>query len=156
MAQALNNGDSTSCGCYHREVSTTHGLTGNLTFRSWQGLIKRCFDPKQTGFENWGGRGITVCERWQSFENFLADMGECPGPGYSIERQDNDANYQPGNCCWLKKELQARNRRTTRWIELNGETLSLAEHCERAGVNYKWAWKQIVKHKRAPEAVLAR
>lgn len=150
---SLSSGSSRSCGCLRLEATTTHGLTGDLTFRSWTGIIKRCFDPKHGRFEDWGGRGITVCERWQSFENFLADMGPQPGGGYSIERNDNDGNYEPDNCRWLKKELQARNRRTTRWIEFNGERLSLAEHAERAGVNYKWAWEQIVKYHRSPEAV---
>lgn len=119
-------------------------------------MIARCTRESSNRFDSYAGRGITVCDRWQAFENFLADMGECPGPGYSIERIDNDGDYAPDNCVWLKKELQARNRRTTRWVTINGVTASLAEHVERAGVNYKWAWRQIVKRGVAAEAILGR
>lgn len=75
----------------------------------------RCTNPKGKDWNRYGGRGIRVCDRWlNSFENFLADMGRRPGPGYSIERKENDGNYEPGNCCWATAKDQAKNRRPRR------------------------------------------
>jgi hypothetical protein len=82
------------------------------TYRSWHGMRQRCSDPKQENYKYYGGRGITVCDRWQSFENFLADMGERP-EGTSIDRYpDNDGNYEPGNCRWATRSQQQHNKRT--------------------------------------------
>ena len=108
----------------------------------WSRMLSRCTRPSNNRFESYAGRGITVCERWLVFENFLADMGECP-PGMTIERKDNDGNYDPDNCRWATPTEQARNRRTTLYIELDGKCASLAEHVEERGANYKRVWKRI-------------
>lgn len=102
----------------------------------------------------YAGRGIAVCERWHSFEKFLVDMGEAPGVGYSIERIDNDGNYEPGNCRWATPKEQARNRRSTFWVEAFGVRASLAEHAEAHGVRYKLAWKRIRQYGWSPERAL--
>ena len=84
-----------------------------LTRQTWWNMYRRCNDPKTIGYENYGGRGIKVCERWKSFENFLADMGD-KERGYSIERINNDGDYEPENCKWIPVNDQWRNRRETR------------------------------------------
>jgi len=84
-------------------------------YHVWEGIKQRCLNPNRRGYEYWGGRGITICERWLDFENFYADMGPRPGAGYSIDRYpDNDGNYEPGNCRWATASEQQRNTRRRR------------------------------------------
>ena len=88
----------------------THGRKPTRTFRAWIGAKDRCFNPNRPNFHRYGGRGITMCDEWRnSFERFLEDMGECP-PGLSIGRIDNEGDYEPGNCAWVTREEQTRNR----------------------------------------------
>lgn len=119
----LVNGAIRSCGCLHievlREQSLKHGATRGYgktpEYESWTCMKNRCFNPKRKSFKDYGGRGIRVCARWlNSFENFLADMGRRPGPGYSIDRKNNDGDYEPGNCRWATSEEQNNNRRPRR------------------------------------------
>lgn len=103
---SLKRGRTTSCGCGR----ITHGSWGSPTYRSWHMMLQRCTNPRNTHYAYYGGRGITVCERWLKFENFLADMGERP-LGTSIDRIDVDGNYEPGNCRWATPKQQMNNRR---------------------------------------------
>lgn len=128
LAYNLRNGNTVSCGCVAREIAAQrgkrtapvmgaanvkHGMSSTPTYASWLDARKRCFRPQNKSYPNYGGRGITMCERWAaSFTAFLEDMGEAPA-GHTIDRLNVDGNYEPGNCRWATKAEQARNRRST-------------------------------------------
>lgn len=103
----LRSGQSSRCD---RCRATTHGLSNTNTYRIWQGMIYRCKNPNYKNYKYYGGRGITVCERWHKFENFFQDMGERP-KGLSIDRINNNGNYEPGNCRWATVKEQTSNQR---------------------------------------------
>jgi hypothetical protein len=118
QASDLRSGKHRSCGCLHIESITTHGCTSRNpkkvtpTYRTWLGMIQRCTNPKAQHFHRYGGRGISVCGRWRSFENFLTDMGERPA-NRTLDRINNDAGYEPANCRWVTRKQQAQNRTYT-------------------------------------------
>ena len=103
------------------------------TYHSWVGMKQRCLNPKNPKFIIYGKRGISICDRWlNSFENFLEDMGIAPS-GYSIERINNNGNYEPKNCKWATNKEQSNNRRSNKFITHNGETLGICEWSKRLG-----------------------
>lgn len=103
-----------SCGCLQLETATSHGMHGTTEYRCWSAMLSRCNNARHRGFKDYGGRGIKVCERWRKFENFLADMGNRPSPTMSIDRINNDGDYEPGNCRWATSKQQIHNRRRPR------------------------------------------
>lgn len=111
----LTQGLTKSCGCLRtekfRERLTKHGGAHTLAYSSYTSMLARCGNPSAVGYEHYGGRGITVCERWHKFENFLADMGERAHQGLSLDRVDPDGNYEPSNCRWATRSEQAQTTR---------------------------------------------
>lgn len=150
-ASLLKNSGSRSCGCHKAEVLAAgrHGHTKrgwkSRTYLAWGGLIGRCTNPRNPKYPRYGARGITVCERWRSdFVNFLADMGECP-PALTIDRINNDGNYEPGNCRWATRKEQQNNRSACHYLTLNGETLTVTEWTVRLGICHNTILDRIEK-----------
>jgi hypothetical protein len=133
--QDLKKGKVVSCGCWNEEKKFKHGMASTNVYGVWQQIHQRCGNPRAPSFENYGGRGIKVCERWKSFENFVADMGIRPD-GYSIDRINNDGDYEPSNCRWATTAQQLNNKRNSRVLELNGERKTIAEWSEKFGIDW--------------------
>lgn len=134
-ATRLTRGVTQSCGCgqrdYMRAAFTTHGLSKTAEYRSWKGMIQRCENANLKHYERYGGRGISVCKKWRnSFTAFLADVGPRPGPGYSLERKNNDLGYQPNNTIWADWKTQQRNKRSNHYLTFRGITKTLAGWAE--------------------------
>lgn len=153
-AASITTGIVRSCGCIHNErarglaviYKTTHGKSSYPEYESWKGIKQRCLNPKNQAYSRYGGRGITICDRWiNSFEHFYADLGPRPSLKHSLERIDNNKGYEPGNCKWATKGEQARNKRSNRWFTVDGITLCVSD----------WAVKHGLK-RRTLEARLAR
>jgi hypothetical protein len=138
----LRQGYTTSCRCVQKKqavkLSTTHGKSLTREYKIWGGIMNRCLNPGSDSYRRYGARGITICERWKSFENFLSDMGPRPSLKHSVDRYPNfNGNYEAGNCRWATPRQQARNTRDTIRVDYEGRLRPLIEVCEELGLNYR-------------------
>ena len=135
----LTTGKSKTC-----TNSGTHGI-GKKTpgHSSWASMLERCRRPKHPAYHRYGGRGIKVCERWEnSFAAFYEDMGPRPD-GLTLDRIDPDGDYEPGNCRWASPQEQQNNTCTNRFLEIDGERLTIAQHARKRGINYETFWTRL-------------
>ena len=112
---SLTHGKARSCGCLKRESSalkaTKHGLSYHKLYRRWHSMLQRCENPKDDAYKNYGGRGINVCERWHNIKHFISDVGPLPSPLLTIDRVNNDGDYEPSNFRWATRKQQSANKR---------------------------------------------
>lgn len=142
---SLRIGQTKSCGCFRSHLSSirnrTHGSRHSPEYNCWAGMWQRCSNERSQFYDDYGGRGIKVCRRWNRFENFLADMGKRPY-GMTLDRENNNGNYTPKNCRWSSKTTQARNRRGNIILSLNGVTMTAAEWSIKTGISiYVICWR---------------
>lgn len=144
----LRAGISLSCGCVGNAKTSKrnfkHGLYRIPERGVWCQMIQRCENPKYDVYNYYGGRGIKVCKRWRkSFLSFIQDMGRRPSENHSIDRKDNNGDYEPGNCHWATKVEQSNNRRSNRFIEACGLTLTLKEWSVKNGIPESTIWCRL-------------
>jgi hypothetical protein len=133
VQQQLLNGDSANCGC-QRKYHRVHGQVNSKTYGVWKNMVGRCTNPKHPQYDDYGGRGIFVCEKWRKFAGFYDDMGDAPA-GLSIERINNHDAYHPGNVKWGTKEEQVRNHRRNRRIVINGRSEVVTDWAKENGID---------------------
>ena len=139
-----------SCGCLLKEITTkrntSHGMAGTREYNIWNHIKDRCLNKNNSHYKNWGGRGITVCNRWLKFENFYADMGKAPTIKHSIDRINNNGNYKPENCHWANLKEQANNRRNNRLLTFNNKTMTIAQWTSKTNLKYATLYARINKY----------
>jgi len=149
---SLTSGTTKSCGCYNADKGkkslTKHGMYYHSSYQTWRRMMTRCYNPNSEDYPEYGGRGITVCERWHDVKNFIEDMGVRPKAA-SIDRIENDKGYQPGNCRWSNPVEQANNTRKNVHVEVDGKRVTIAEAARTAGVKYK-ALHYLIHTKKMP------
>jgi hypothetical protein len=146
----LRAGKAASCGKGIHATGYKHGTTGRNKkaipeYGIWAAMRDRCNNPNNKHFKDYGGRGITVCQRWNDFRTFLADMGPRPSPRHTLDREDNDKGYSPDNCRWATRKQQARNTRLTRMVTVDGETVPLNDVADAVGIHEKTLKGRLAK-----------
>lgn len=153
----LVSGSIKSCGCkkpiYNSAAHKTHGMTHSREFTSWVSMKMRCSNPNDPFYHRYGGRGVSVCERWSSFSNFFEDMGNRP-TGKSLDRIDSNGNYEPSNCRWATGTEQARNKSSNRMLTVNGSTKCLSEWSKLSGVKCSTISERLKRGYSHEDAVL--
>lgn len=131
-----------SCGCL--QPPGYHGLRDTPIYRIWDGMMQRCGNANTKAYENYGGRGIKVCDEWKNFQNFYSwCVSNGWGKGLQLDRINNDSNYEPSNCRFVTRSENNRNKRTNKLIEYNGQTKTVTEWCEIYGLNFKTLHSRI-------------
>jgi hypothetical protein len=145
----IRSGHTQSCGCYNRErtleTHITHGKTDSKIHYTYINMKQRCLNSNHPEYHNYGGRGITVCERWlgsEGFINFYRDMGD-PPVKHELDRINNNGDYEPGNCRWATSSEQSRNTRMTIMLERNGENKSLSDWADIFNIRAKTLWSRL-------------
>jgi len=141
-ASALNHNLTTSCGCQKREriikYSTKHGMCGTKIYRTWQNMLARCLEKGNRAYKHYGGRGISVYPAWinnfQAFYDYVSQLEHYGEEGYTLDRIDNNGNYEPNNLRWADRKTQTRNQRSNHIVEYKGESMTLAEAAEKSGI----------------------
>ena len=154
---------SRSCGCMRLELTrirmkklmTIHGQSRTLLYKIWAAMRRRCSNPRASNYKNYGGRGITVCKEWESFEVFAADMGPRPTSRHSLDRKHNDGNYEPGNVMWATQLEQRNNTRTNHLITLDGQTKTCAEWARERNLSYSTVRNRILRDGWDPSRALS-
>ena len=132
---------------------TTHGMHKTRTYRIWASMKSRCQDPDNAHYKDYGGRGITVCDEWQTFEQFFADMGEAPD-GLTLERMDVNGTYCVANCTWASHKEQGRNKRNNRLLTIRGETMPCSAWAERVGISKELLYRRLTVQGLDPETAV--
>ena len=143
----VTHGKIRSCGCkVNRKTSHGESKSGRTPeYDAWRSMLQRCRNTNSQSYSEYGGRGIKVCERWYSFENFLADMGRRPSSKHSLDRYpNNDGNYEPGNCRWATKKEQGANRRDTNLVTIDGVTRCFKDWASIYGIHYNTAHRRLM------------
>lgn len=156
----LRSGVVADCGCSYqvrrhdiaRRANWKHGMSRGSTYSSWHAMMGRCTSRANRSWKNYGGRGITVCQRWHSFLNFVGDLGERP-EGTELDRIDVNGNYEPGNCRWVTRSANFRNKRNNRTLTVEGKTLTIAEWAERTGIRHNTIAARLRRGCTAAEAL---
>ena len=165
VAVQLRSGQTQSCGCMRKDLLTTHNATNTRLYSVWWGIKSRCYSPKCRGYENYGGRGITICDEWlgkDGFQHFRdwayangydenAPRGEC-----TIDRIDNDKGYSPDNCRWVDMKFQGNHRRNNREITYNGETHTASEWAKKIGISVETIFSRLDRNWSVTEALNGR
>ncbi len=146
----LLSGDTNSCGCYVRDLCIGRAVHGHARdgrrspeLLSWKNMHDRCTNPKTDAYPWYGGRGIKVCARWNTFASFLADVGPRPSRDYTLERLNTNGNYEPDNVVWATRMQQGANKRNNRLLTVFGETLHMQEWCRRYGIKQGTLWDRL-------------
>ncbi len=145
---SLQDGRTMSCGCLNKEKpsSTKHGGYYTPEYRIWAEMLQRCSNQKNPQYHNYGGRGITVCERWLKFENFFEDMGPRP-EGLSLDRKDNDQGYSKDNCRWATRKEQNRNKNNTVKVVWQGKEVPLRDLADQFNIPRARLYQRVVTMK---------
>lgn len=143
----LVKGFTRSCGCFRQEMMAdkqrTHGKSNTSIYKIWTKIKQRCFNSASVAYRYYGGRGITMCDRWQSFEMFANDMGERPSAKHSVERVDNDGNYCPENCIWALRPIQANNTRSNHRVTYQNRTQNVSQWAVELGCSAKTLYNRL-------------
>lgn len=136
-----------SCGCLNREKATTHGMSNRKIYKWWAAIKTRCFNVHSASYSNYGGRGITMFPAWvndfQAFYDYVSNLPHFGENGYTLDRINNDGNYEPDNVRWATAKEQARNTRKNVYVNFQGEKVTLAEAAEKSGVPFITLWKRL-------------